>query len=1295
MSTTQVPTSPDKLTSRLRQLAMRVRGLAAVRGIGIVGVLVCAGMGVALGLDWLFGLDGTTRMLLLAGTVITAVLALVTCVIWPFVRAMSTVELAAMVDTAFPELGERIEAAIELTDPDLPASHRGSDVMREHLVDDAVRRSDDVDFTDAVETSSALRWLGIGMLSVMLLLAPFGLSREGYALLLRRFFTPWENVERATNLFLVVENGDRAVARGSDVTIAAEPRWRIAESTLPESARLHWINADGETDSRRMEYDIDAGTYEATLPHVLTSFDYEVTAGSARTQTFHINVVDAPDLKRLMVEIDPPAYTGLPARTLDGPSGRIDVFEHSELEFQLEFTKPVTHAQLVWLDTSDDEAAEPPPPLLCDLSEDGLSATLTTTVEQSGQFLFDLRDRQGVANPQGEPWRLVVTPDAPPVIEWADTHPVMRPAGETLEVRPNEQVPLPVLAVDDVGVSELELHAEIVQRKDPVEPVIVDESQLGQPSVQHEFLLDLSTLSLQEGDLFSVRARAVDGRPVPGPQEAWTEPRLVRISADAESIEKSELAQKQALLRGFLEGIQMGVQEDRRATDELREQAREAAEQQQQADQQEAIAELNRREQEHTERLEQVASVFDQHPLQRNIAEPTREVGSDPLSKAQEQFERAEASSPEERLEQLTRASDELARADQMLDELLKGFDELAELEQDLMRLQQLAEQAEQLSKDVEQFEKQQDDLTADEQLNDEQRRQQEEQLNEEHERLQDEQQSLAGGLDRLLEERPEVLDAARQQQQERLQQLGEMAERLAEQEQRLAEALKNEPTDSAEQSSEDASESESSGNPENPDDSTTDESSNNPEDRPANEPANASEEQPTDGSDSEPSDVAARQQELAEDAARLALETARSQGVENPAAEQAREFAERSLQAADEAQAGLLPEAAEQAESAAELAEQTNEALHDPTDPAPGQLGQKAEELARRQQELAKELRQQADDPAARQQAQQQGQQRMTAQTESLTEQLEQIAERLEEEPLSEPEQAQQASDAQQSAGEATEQMQQAQQSLEQGQPQQAAPSAQQAAESLQQAAQQMGAAAQPEEQPPESPVPGEVGEQVTDARRQLQQAGEQLSQNAPASQQEPMPADQPPTDEPQEGEPSEPNEETPPSDEPSSESESPEGEPMSPGEESQQPGDEPGEQLGQEGNESQQNASQSMQQVAESLRQAAQQLGMAPAPDGEKGKPSDQEGEPSEGEPGDQSGTAGKNPISLVELEAELRKMNRRDWGRLPGTIESELFQSTQKKPDADYARLIRLYFEEVSRRRSATDSLENDDQ
>ena len=57
----------------------------------------------------------------------------------------------------------------------------------------------------------------------------------------------------------------------------------------------------------------------------------------------------------------------------------------------------------------------------------------------------------------------------------------------------------------------------------------------------------------------------------------------------------------------------------------------------------------------------------------------------------------------------------------------------------------------------------------------------------------------------------------------------------------------------------------------------------------------------------------------------------------------------------------------------------------------------------------------------------------------------------------------------------------------------------------------------------------------------------------------------------------------------------------------------------------------------------------------------------------------------VDLTELEIELKKLAPRQWGQLPGTLRTEILQAVRKRPNGDYAKLIRMYFEEISRART----------
>lgn len=1307
---------PRELADGLRSLDWRVRALAVLKGSGVFIAVAGGSLAAGLFVDWLIDLGVAVRTGMLIGVAAAAVATLAAAIVRPLLRRPSASELAALVDAANPQLGERIESAVELTDADLPARHRGSSFMRSQLLRETAGCARSIDFRKAAETSPAFRWIRGGALVLLLLLAPFGLTREGYGLLLARFFSPWRNLDRATNLYFHIEKGDRFVGRGSDVTIVAEPRWRVYGGRLPDHAWLRWQTDGAAADARRMELDPDSGTYRVTLPHVLAAFDYDVAADRARTRTYRIEVVEAPAIERLRLSIEPPAYTGRPARVIDGPAGRIEVFARSRLVFELRFSKPLAAAELHWLPRNGDEPhnGEIPSrdlPLPVVLGEAGRSGALTLVADDSGLLHFALRDLQGVKNVDtsgDSPLELVVVADEPPAVHWMDIGRSPVESGEPLEVRPSDRVPLPVLASDDVGVDELELHAAVLQRNDPLSPLAADGRRLGGAVVEHTFLWDLSSLALREGDLLSVRARAVDGRPVPGPQETWTDPRIIRISGDTASIERSLLTQQQKRLRDILESVRENVRQDRTSTDALRKTVRETPKEPLPPEHQRQIDELVNRGEQLIQKLDQLAAVFAGHPLLRNIAPATRAVGSDPLAAARQRFQQAATASVREQLEPLTNGADELARADEQLGQLLDRFDELAALEQDLQRLQTLSEDAERLAGEVAEFEQQWEQMAREHEPATPEKKALQEALSQQHSQLSDDQQALTSALDQLLDERPEVLQAAAEHERERLQQLSELASRLADRERRLADAISNTsaeesessvpPPDQTSESSQDPvpqASDPAAASPESPDVSPppplTADSDEPP--RATETPADLSRRSETEEKEPQPtSDLAELQQRVAEQAARLALETARNRGMDAPATQRARQFAESALGAAEDARTGLMQDAAENAQTAAESARQTAETFRDPIDPAPAPLREQAATLADQQAALAEQLRQRAESPTALREAQAAGQRHLAEQTDALTEQLRQLAERWGAEPLEDPEQSERAASAQQSAAQARQQMESAREELEQGRPQAAAPQARAAAEALQQSSQRAGelSAENPPEEP--SPVPGEVGEQVADARRRLQQAGEQLERRArpPAS-----PAETESLDDSQNRESPE-DAETPPGQQPSKNEEIARNEPQDENSERPAPTDPQQRQEGepQSPQPADQDPSQSMRQVAESLRQAARQLGMHPSPSDQKGKPGDEEGEPSDGTPGSQSGNSGDNPISLVELEAELKRMSSRNWGQLPGRIESDLFQSTQKKPDGDYARLIRLYFEEISRRRSADENLAPND-
>jgi hypothetical protein len=311
---------------------------------------------------------------------------------------------------------------------------------------------------------------------------------------------------------------------------------------------------------------------------------------------------------------------------------------------------------------------------------------------------------------------------------------------------------------------------------------------------------------------------------------------------------------------------------------------------------------------------------------------------------------------------------------------------------------------------------------------------------------------------------------------------------------------------------------------------------------------------------------------------------------------------------------------------------------------------------LASAQTDLNKELRRLAPHSAIQREARILGQLQLIRASDALAGQLDKVWEQLRNPPLEKMPAARETKSANESAQRARGLMQLAQQDHRDNRIAPAGRRAHNASQSLQDAAQHAEEAAR-RIGVQDSPIPGEVGEQVTQAAQQLAEAQQQLAQSRSTSSQQPNQSgeNQQASSEPGEGDAS------------AQSNSQPQGQPLG------------------------QSASK-LQQASDSLSQAAQQMQHNRA--GQQG-PGQKTGNATQADgasesPGDAAtagGTGARAAVDLHELESELRKQAFRNWGELPGTLKTEILQSARKTPRSDYARLIKLYFEEIAKPQLST--------
>ncbi|MFT5325430.1 MAG: hypothetical protein ACI8P0_003299 [Planctomycetaceae bacterium] len=1353
---------PHAVTSQLDSLRGRIRRVAFLRGCGLFLTLTCGLLVSMLLIDFLFDLEASSRLAGFATFCVAEVVLFGFLLVRPLVIRLRDPEVALLAEEKFPELGERVSSLVELSDPNIPEDEKGSPLMRDLLEEETLKALARCDFNEAVSARPAVRRLGYGFGTLSFLALSLLIFPSVSSLLLARLFNPWGNYESVSRLIFDIEGANEFVARGDDIEIVAKMTWRnSSDDPIPEPVQLSWRSDDGNSDVRTLSFDPDLDAFTTTVPDVQDSLEFFVSSEGSRSKRYQINVLDRPEVLTAKLEITPPGYLGQPRESLDGVTGEISVFEHSKLTFDLTFSHPVEEASINWLSAmvlpeselagkqqivpseDDDEAADeirtpgtssnslvtvdnlPATQLI--VSDDGLSARLETPATIQGAFAFLLKESHGLEN-DGEPYRqLIITRDQPPLLEV--------PGGEQDRARPTDVYGIRVSAVDDVALEELELH---VSSRDGLSQVIKAPSELlGQESLEYEFRVDLSDIAVESGDFLKLQIRAADGRPIPSPNEVWSKVRYVAISDDASAQGTSDVLARQEQIRKELQDIRDQLRAAVKQSDELRDDARQSLDNDRKFAQQQAVETLAAREEELAARMAELADQFSQHPLFANLSEDLWRMAADELDPAAMQL----AESPQQELKDQVATIDENSTVADMVEEGLADvaaeFEKLADLEEDLLELNRIAQRANQLADDAVQLDQHREELASKEpdaaepleagaaQRHEEARQE----LAENQQLLMEEQSELMAALDNLMQQRPELLEAARDHQLEKLADLARQASEIAEPQELLAESLKKDAEQARHAAAPLANDESPPPAPNSTEQASVTEPGSTGADAAASEENSPAEQQ----QDSEPAapqalpsigELLAQQEELTSQAAQLALQSAEQTGAESAATQSAAESAQQSAQAENAARGGQFAQAASEAADAQQAAAATAEALQDS---APALVDQ-AQQLAEQQQQMAEAFERLENSPAQRAAAQQAQQQQFAAQADQVAQALDELAEQLGAQPLDLQQQGQQASSAQQSAEQGQQAASQAAQNMQAGNQGQAAQSAQQAAEALRESAQQAAANATPSNS--SSPVPGEFAAQIADAMRQLQEAQQQLAQAAADASQAGQPSGQPNSET---GEPAAGNSEPgataldaatgeaaaaqPPSGDSPSNGEPAQGQP-SQGDPAGQPGDtpsageaasdsQPGQQSGQptpgtpdsngqpsssQGNQPGQPAQQrngalteaadALQQAAEMLSDAAQQL----AADGSQSE--DNQGQsnqqPSSQQPG--LGNSGTGSFADGEikgpLDTELKRRAMKNWGKLPGNLKTEILQSSQRKANGDYAKLIKLYFEELAK-------------
>ncbi|TWT55451.1 hypothetical protein KOR42_28370 [Thalassoglobus neptunius] len=783
------PELPEVLVNQFRQLQNRLRGTSALGGLGFTAIIAAVCVIVSIGVDLSFDLPLWLRATMLVVSLLLVALTMILWVVRPMLRRYEPTELAAYVELQNPDFDERLLSTVELLSAPDP---NASPLMKHWLFRETADLTKRTDFSDAVDARRAVRYCWGGGIAVLALLLPLLFVGPAYGVLFARFVNPWGNYERVHNLMLTVVDGDRTVARHSDVTFQVEADWRLTPGELPESAWLHWTDNHGSTDQRRLDWNSESECYEGTLARVENGFRYFVRADGSKTREHDIQVVDRPEMTAFQIVLTPPAYTGLPAQQHDLVLGEIIALEQSLWMIDAEFNKPIVEAEILWLDgparpdlepLDDGTAIASITPLNIDPS--GLVAHLEERLDQShpsGRFQLRLQDADGLTTVLSGSRRLTIAEDLPPTIAFGDNE-------SLTSARPDDLFPVPIIASDDYGVDQLELHCEIVRSPQLTEERVfrVDQRQLGERHVENLFELDLAQFKLSEGMRIAYRARAVDERPIPAPNETWTVKRFLPIRLDAKPYGDQTFAQRQQQTEEALKNLKSQLESQREKTEELKKQAELDVAKDNNWDNQEDVAQVREKLEKLQQQMEQLAAHMNQQPLMNQVSSQLQNAAQEPLAQAQENLNDADQAELPDKAEEFEQAIRNMLKTEKQLDQVQQDYSEAADLQRDLLELNRLAHQSERLADRVEDLEQRKSQIGEEgDALTPEQSRARQE-WNLDHRDASNAQRNLSRELSELMKRQPELESSARTSVERKLAEIAHKAGQLAEEQNDIA----------------------------------------------------------------------------------------------------------------------------------------------------------------------------------------------------------------------------------------------------------------------------------------------------------------------------------------------------------------------------------------------------------------------------------------------------------------------------------------------------------------------------
>ncbi|MGF1485053.1 MAG: hypothetical protein ACFBZ8_11890 [Opitutales bacterium] len=517
-------------TRRRFLLEKTVYGLALILGV------LATSLSVRCSVDWWLEMPWLLRFCCLAAEALFACGCVYRYLIWPRRHPPSDEAVALLIEKHHKDLRSRLISTLQLNQPGKLGPAESPTLVRA-LTRQTEAHAADLKFSKAISMQQANR-LALRALAISAFLATaLFLSGDTGMSLLRRAVLSTEPVPRKTRIEILTER--HVIGLGDDIALRAR-----ASGLVPDAGEVRIEYASGRTQRISMKALEDTrDTFERVVLAVPEPFNYTVYLGDARSEVQRVRTRDKPAIRSIQARYQPPAYTGVQARTISLQD--LKVLPGSQLIVSGTSGRSLSGGTILPRGIAGSFQMTPDP------NDPARSqGTLPIPTEGLRGFSVHLLDADGVPSPESPVYPVRIVVDRAPTVE------VVFPVQVQQLVTPSAKLLLSFRASDDYRIGSVALKYSIDNGPTQTEELDLGPTPGALENRRYDWDLEQLAQPLEQGDLIQFWFEVADTNTVTGPSTNESRRFVARVVSREEKA--AELASRVADSVGSISEVATG-----------------------------------------------------------------------------------------------------------------------------------------------------------------------------------------------------------------------------------------------------------------------------------------------------------------------------------------------------------------------------------------------------------------------------------------------------------------------------------------------------------------------------------------------------------------------------------------------------------------------------------------------------------------------------------------------------------------------------------------------------------------